>query len=203
MITLIPALLVATLRNPIHAILALLFVFFDLAILLFCLEAEFLAILLLIVYLGAIAVLFLFVVMMMNISTSAVYHPLPFEQYQKIVMIAAIFSVLFVVRNYHLSQIGFMRNLDLSRYPASQTGPDMYSNYGASFNLFHNIQYLGQVMYSYHFLAFFLTGLVLLVAMVGSIALTIYHSEEMKRQVIFEQLEHSYSKSLHLDNIRS
>jgi NADH-quinone oxidoreductase subunit J len=200
LIILIPALLVATLRNPIHAILALLLVFFDLAVLLFCLEAEFLALLLLIVYLGAIAVLFLFVVMMLNIS---VYnrHYMTLPQFGTIVMVASTICISCFIRNIHMSQLGFMRTLDLSPYPAFRDGPDIYSNYAASFNLFHNIQYLGQILYSYHFLAFFLVGLILLVAMVGSIALTIYHSEDMKRQSIFEQVEHSYSKSIRLDDV--
>jgi NADH-quinone oxidoreductase subunit J len=202
LVILVPALLVATLRNPIHAILALLLVFFDLAVLLFCLEAEFLALLLLIVYLGAIAVLFLFVVMMMNISAPN-YSRRPLPLLDKIVTLAGTLGVSSVIWKVNTSNFDLPRSFDFMLYSAVRNSSDVYGDYVASFNSFHNIQYLAQIMYSYNFLAFFLTGLVLLVAMVGSIALTIYHSEDMKRQLIFEQLEHSYSESLRLNNVRT
>ena len=196
-IILVPALLVVLLRNPIHSVLALIVVFFNLSILFLCMEVEFLALIFLIVYIGAIAVLFLFVVMMLNVA-----QPVRVGRSGVLGKYTLLFDVaIFLVIGALITNL--LRGPELiftfSTDPIFLANSDfLYSDYSNFIGHLHNIQYLAQALYTYNFFSFFLVALVLLVAMVGSIALTMHHRNDMRRQFIFEQVEQTYFRSIRL-----
>ena len=152
-LTIAPAIAVIFARNPVHSVLWLIVAFFNAAGLMLLVGAEFIAMLLVIVYVGAVAVLFLFVVMMLDIDfaqlRSGFTRNLPFG-----IIIAGVLAAEIVV-----AVLGWQARPTLSGHaiPAA-TQP--------------NIVALGQLLYSRYLFAFELAGLILLVAMVGAIVLT-------------------------------
>jgi len=140
-------------RNPVHSVLWLILAFFNAAGLILLLGAEFIAMLVVIVYVGAVAVLFLFVVMMLNVDfaslRSGFTRNLPFGLLVALVLLA---EAIVAVSAWHAGP-----TLSGHAIPAA-TQP--------------NIVALGQLLYSRYLLAFELAGLILLVAMVGAIVLT-------------------------------
>lgn len=160
---------VITARNPVHAVLFLILAFFNAAGLFILLGAEFVAMILVIVYVGAVAVLFLFVVMMLDISFSELrkggMRYIPFG-----LGIAAIILTEFV----------FI-------YGAWSFAPDIADNLAAPVAAhpdLANTQALGQVLYTDYVLPFQLAGLVLLVAMIGAIVLTHRTRPGVRRQKV-------------------
>ena len=142
-------------RNPVHSVLWLIVAFFNAAGLMLMTGAEFIAMLLVIVYVGAVAVLFLFVVMMLDIDfaslRSGFNRNLPFGLLIAIVLLAEIV-------------------IAVSAYRA---GPVFESAAGAPpANAIPNIEALGQLLYTRYLIPFELAGLILLVAMIGAIVLT-------------------------------
>ena len=152
-LTIAPAIAVIFARNPVHSVLWLIVAFFNAAGLMLLVGAEFIAMLVVIVYVGAVAVLFLFVVMMLDIDfaqlRSGFTRNLPFG-----IIIAGVLAAEIVV-----AVLGWQARPTLSGHeiPAA-TQP--------------NIVALGQLLYSRYLFAFELAGLILLVAMVGAIVLT-------------------------------
>lgn len=163
----VSALAVIMARNPVHSVLWLILAFFTSAGLLVLIGAEFLAMLLVVVYVGAVAVLFLFVVMMLDVDFvemkqgSLRYWPF-----------AALIGLVFIAE---IALAGF------SREGGSQATFD--SAPGAQ----SNVEAIGQVMYTDYVLLFQLAGLILLVAMIGAIVLTLRYRTGVKRQSIAEQ----------------
>lgn len=196
-IILFPALLVVLLRNPIHSVLALIVVFFNLSVLFLCMEVEFLALIFLIVYIGAIAVLFLFVVMMLNVA-----QPVRVGKSGLLGKYTLFFDIaIFVFIGATIASLlkGPELTFTFSTDPIFlDNSAFLYSDYSSIVGHLHNIQYLAQALYTYNFFSFFLVALVLLVAMVGSIALTMHHRSDMRRQFIFEQVEQTYFRSIRL-----
>ena len=155
-------------RNPVHAVLWLIFAFFNAAGLFILLGAEFLAMILVIVYVGAVAVLFLFVVMMLDVDFAALRAG--FMKHAPLgVLIGAIMLVelVFVYRNLRPSAVGQPAT------PAPTPGSALT-----------NTEAIGQVLYTKYVYLFEAAGLILLVAMVGAIVLTLRHKEGVKRQSI-------------------
>jgi NADH-quinone oxidoreductase subunit J len=140
-------------KNPVHAVLFLILAFFNAAGLFVLLGAEFLAMLLVVVYVGAVAVLFLFVVMMLDVDfaslRSGFTRNLPFGLLIALVLLA---EVIVAVSAWH-------------------AGPAL-SGHAIPAAVQPNIVALGQLLYSRYLFAFELAGLILLVAMVGAIVLT-------------------------------
>ena len=152
-LTIVPAIAVIFARNPVHSVLWLILAFFNAAGLMLLLGAEFIAMLVVIVYVGAVAVLFLFVVMMLDVDfaslRSGFTKNLPFG-----IILAAVLAVEIVVA-----------------FASSKGGPAFSSGkIGAATQ--PNIVALGQLLYSRYLLPFELAGLILLVAMIGAIVLT-------------------------------
>jgi NADH-quinone oxidoreductase subunit J len=151
--TIVPALAVIFARNPVHSVLWLILAFFNAAGLMLLLGAEFIAMLVVIVYVGAVAVLFLFVVMMLDIDfaqlRSGFTRNLPFGIIIALVLLAEIVVAMFA----HRSGPAFV-------HPeiAATSQP--------------NIVAIGQLLYSRYLFAFEIAGLILLVAMIGAIVLT-------------------------------
>jgi NADH-quinone oxidoreductase subunit J len=151
--TLIPALAVIFARNPVHSVLWLIVSFFNAAGLMLLVGAEFIAMLLVIVYVGAVAVLFLFVVMMLDIDfaqlRSGFTRNLPFGIIVAVVLLG---EIVVAVLAHKAGPV-----LAGQAIPAAQIP---------------NIVALGQLLYSRYLFAFEIAGLILLVAMIGAIVLT-------------------------------
>ncbi|MGH6987678.1 MAG: NADH-quinone oxidoreductase subunit J [Caulobacteraceae bacterium] len=173
--TLCAGLAVISARNPVHSVLALIAAFFAAAGLFVLLGAEFLAMILVIVYVGAVAVLFLFVVMMLDVDFSALRAG--FARYLPIGgAIAALLTVEMVIAAAAVAHGGA---------GAGSHGPQTFV--GAE----SNTRAIGQVLYTNYVYLFEAAGMVLLVAMIGAIVLTLKHRVGIKRQVIARQVARS------------
>jgi NADH-quinone oxidoreductase subunit J len=168
-LTIASALAVVFARNPVHSVLWLIVAFFNGAGLMLLLGAEFIAMLVVIVYVGAVAVLFLFVVMMLDIDfaslRSGFTRNLPFGIIIALVLLAEIVIAL------SARQAG--PALSGSTIPAATTP---------------NIVALGQLLYSRYLFAFELAGLILLVAMIGAIVLTHRSRRDTRPQKVSKQI---------------
>jgi NADH-quinone oxidoreductase subunit J len=165
-------------RNPIYSVLFLVLVFCNVAGLVILLGAEFLAFVFIVVYVGAIAVLFLFVVMMINFKmvevSGTLMSYLPLSAY----IIGIIAIELYLI----LSSEVFLGTAFVSY---------TYVDWVDVFFAKSNIESLGLVLYTHYVLLFFLSAVILLVAMIGSIVLTLLNRTNMKRQDIYEQVVRS------------
>ncbi len=163
-VLLFAAVRVITVRNPVHAALFLVLAFFTSAALWLLLEAEFLAIALVLVYVGAVMVLFLFVVMMLDINTAPLREG--FARYLPVGIAVAAVVVI---------EMGLVVGSDLfgpERYPLPPPHPADYSN----------TQELGSVLYTEYVYPFEIAAVILLVAIVAAISLTLRRREGTKHQ---------------------
>ena len=162
--TVLSGLMVIISRNPVHSVLFLILSFFNSAGLFVLLGAEFLAMLLVVVYVGAVAVLFLFVVMMLDINIDEMRQG--FKQHLPLGLIVGLVLIveLMLVFNHDVSHANIM---------ATQVTETR-----------SNTAMIGDVLYTEYLLNFQIAGLILLVAMIGAIALTMRHREGVKRQSI-------------------
>lgn len=170
-VLILSALLVITAKNPVHSVLFLILAFFNAAGLFVLLGAEFVAFILAIVYVGAVAVLFLFVVMMLDIS----FADLRRDSMQYIPLGLVIGAVLMV--EMAVMMFAWQSAETVSANIAAPQ-PDGISNTHA----------LGQVLYTHYVLPFQVSGLVLLVAMIGAIVLTLRVRGGVHRQKISDQV---------------
>ena len=172
-------------RNPVHSVLWLILAFLSSAGLFVLLGAEFLAMLLIIVYVGAVAVLFLFVVMMLDVDFSTLKAEmasyLPLALLIGVVLIMQL-SVAFGVWSY--------ADTALSSREALTNFTD------------HNTHAIGMILYDKYFILFQLAGLILLVSMIGAIVLTLRHRKNVKRQDILSQIYRDPNKSLEVIDVK-
>lgn len=167
------AIMVISARNPVHSVLFLILAFFNAAALFLLTGAEFLAMILLLVYVGAVAVLFLFVVMMLDVDFAELKQGAlqyaPVGALVGLILLAEL-VVVFVSTKFSpkLGEAGVLPIPD----PATHT----------------NTQALGDVLYTDYIFFFQIAGLVLLVAMIGAIVLTLRHKPNVKRQSIPDQV---------------
>jgi len=178
-ILLVSAVMVVSARNPVHAVLFLILAFFNAAALFLLAGAEFLAMILVIVYVGAVAVLFLFVVMMLDVNFAQLREGL--QRYAPVG--ATIGVVLFAELILILG--GWKIN------PASVT-LHMAPN---PTNL-NNTEALGRLVYTQYFLLFQTAGLILLVAMIGAIVLTLRDKKASRRQNIEVQTSRTMADTM-------
>ena len=173
-ILLLSSLMVISTKNPVHSVLFLILAFLNAAGIFVILHAEFLAMILIIVYVGAVAVLFLFVVMMLDFKTSLekdnILQYMPIGLLIGLVFIAELVIVLINTR------------LDLSNIQILSNPLDNFSDQS-------NTEAIGSILYTNYVLYFQLSGVILLVAMVGSIVLTLRDREGVKRQIVSEQID--------------
>ena len=173
LVTIASAVMVISVRNPVHAVLFLILAFFNAAGLFVLLGAEFIAMILVIVYVGAVAVLFLFVVMMLDVDFAELR-----AGFQKILPVGGLIGalllaeLLLVVSAWTIEPQGALRILE--RIPPAET--------------VSNAEAIGRVLYTKYVYYFQLSGLVLLIAMIGAIVLTLRHRESVKRQNIAVQV---------------
>ncbi len=165
------ATMVIVARNPVHAVLFLILTFFNAAGLFILLGAEFLAMLLVIVYVGAVAVLFLFVVMMIDVDFAELR-----AGFIKNAPIGLLVAGIVLAELIALFVTGAAGGLPTA-IPAAAPGAEAVTN----------TEQIGRVLYTKYVYFFQAAGLVLLVAMVGAIVLTLRHREGVKRQSIAAQ----------------
>ena len=186
LVAVLSALMVISARNPVHSVLFLILSFVNASGLFVLLGAEFLAMILVVVYVGAVAVLFLFVVMMLDINfvklREGFLQYLPFGALLGIVLIIEL-GILFLTKSFSENS--------LSRFVES---PVM--------NEVENTKLIGQVLYTNYFYLFQISGLILLVAMVGSITLTLRDRGQVKRQNISQQNYLNANDSIEKKNIK-
>ncbi len=183
-VLILSALMVITVRNPVHSVLFLILAFFNAAGLFVLLGAEFIALILVIVYVGAVAVLFLFVVMMLDIS----FADLRKGAMQFVPLGICVGGVLFseLVFVYAGWQIAPSHNMqDYKRIVQTNTVD------------------LGAVLYTDYFLPFQLAGLILFVAMVGAIVLTHRTRPGVRRQSVADQQRRRPEDVLEIQKIAS
>jgi NADH-quinone oxidoreductase subunit J len=173
--------------NPVNSVLFLVLSFISNSILLFLLQLEFLPLILIVVYVGAIAVLFLFVVMMLNIKLTT--QKSNFFKYFPVGSLTAIFW-----------GVGILSNLSYCFTVLRVEDESLYLYKEEFWFLFidniTNVEALGQILYSNLFLFFLIAGVVLLVAMIGSVVLTQQYNKRLRSQYIFRQLSRSSKKAL-------
>ena len=180
-VTCLSGLMVISSRNPVHSVLFLILAFFNAAGLFILLNAEFLAMLLVVVYVGAVAVLFLFVVMMLDINFSELREG--FQKYRPLGLVIGGILIAELLAT-------FFEYSDMSTSLPAQHGV-------------HNTRALGQVIYTDYIYLFQLAGLILLVAMVGAIALTLRRRSGVRRQVISEQNSRTRQETIRLAKVQS
>ncbi len=152
-------------RNPVHSVLWLILSFLSAAGLFVLLGAEFVAMLLIIVYVGAVAVLFLFVVMMLDVDFAELKAEM--ARYMPLALLIALVILMQFVMAFGVWET----NAAAEGLRAQVVDTDR-----------HNTEALGLILYDDYFLLFQLSGLILLVAMIGAIVLTLRHREDVKRQ---------------------
>ena len=173
-IALISSIMVISARNPVHSVLFLILAFFNAAGLLILMEMEFLSLIFIVVYVGAIAVLFLFVVMMLNVKISEVEDEV--LQYLPVggtIGLIFLFLIFFIIEGDFVSFNGQANSI--------------YLDWFQQVDVVSNIETLGQVLYTDYLVYFLLAGVILLVAMVGAIVLTMSTRTSLRRQLIFQQ----------------
>jgi NADH-quinone oxidoreductase subunit J len=163
------AVAVISVRNPVHAVLFLVLCFFNVAGLFLLLGAEFLAFILLLVYVGAVAVLFLFVVMMLDINIRT-----PRQEFKRYLPVGG--AVAFVL----LAQLVLI----VSAWAVS---PRALTTQASSQGAIENTRALGKVLFTDYFYPFQISGLVLLLAMMGAIVLTLRDRKDARRQKVCRQ----------------
>jgi NADH-quinone oxidoreductase subunit J len=173
--------MVVAARNPVHSVLFLILAFFNTAGLFILIGAEFLAMILVIVYVGAVAVLFLFVVMMLGIDfvelRSGFVRYLPIGGLVGLVLLA---ELILVSVSWAVTPAGTVAGA------AAPAGAAALSNTRA----------LGDILYTRYVFAFQAAGLILLVAMIGAIMLTLRHRTDVRRQSIAAQLARTRAQSV-------
>ena len=186
-ITLLSAIMVISSRNPVHSVLFLILSFCGSSGLLILLEAEFMAMIFIVVYVGAIAVLFLFVVMMLNIKISEVID----EIYQYL-PVGGLIGIIFLLEVFIIVDNDFVPLLSDGNMPSA------YVDWSGRIDNVTNLSSLGQVLYTHYALAFLMAGIILLVAMIGAIVLTMQIRTTVRRQHIFQQVSRDADNAIYL-----
>ena len=182
------ALMVIASRNPVHSVLFLILSFFNAAALFLIAGAEFLAMILVIVYVGAVAVLFLFVVMMLDVDFAALRQG--FARYMPIgLVVAAILAAEMVLVSTSVAGGG-----------AAKASPGPMASGGLAVT---NAEAIGRVLYTNYVYFFQAAGMVLLVAMIGAIVLTLRHKPGVKRQNIADQVARTKETAMEVRKVQS
>ena len=172
-------------RNPVHSVLWLSLAFLSSAGLFVLLGAEFVAMLLIIVYVGAVAVLFLFVVMMLDVDFAELKAEM--ARYMPLALLIGL-----VILMQFVMAFGAWESNAAAEGLRTQVTDTSVSNTAA----------LGLILYDEYFLLFQLAGLILLVAMIGAIVLTLRHRVDVKRQNVIDQMMRDPATAMELKDIK-
>jgi NADH-quinone oxidoreductase subunit J len=183
--TVLAGLFVVVSRNPVHSVLWLILAFLSNAGLFVLIGAEFVAMLLVIVYVGAVAVLFLFVVMMLDVD----FAELKAEMAKYMPLALLIGLILLMQLGMAFGSWEISAGAEAARVAPA---PEDVQNTAA----------LGLLLYDKYFLLFQLAGLILLVAMIGAIVLTLRHRTDVKRQNVLHQMWRDPAKAMELKDVK-
>ncbi len=172
-------------RNPVHSVLWLILSFISAAGLFVLLGAEFVAMLLVIVYVGAVAVLFLFVVMMLDVDFAELKAEM--AKYMPLALLIGMILLMQFGLAYGVWETS--DGAEAARAAVSVEGVE-------------NTAALGLLLYDKYFLLFQLAGLILLVAMIGAIVLTLRHRQDIKRQNVLHQMWRDPAKAMELKDVK-
>jgi len=173
-------------RNPVHSVLYLILAFFSSAGLMVLLGAEFVAMLLVIVYVGAVAVLFLFVVMMLDVDFTELRQGLA-----EYLPLGGLIGLSLLV------ELGLV----IGRWAIAGSAPEARAAAAPAPAEIHNVEALGRIIYDDYIYVFQAAGLILLVAMIGAIVLTLYHRPDAKRQDVLEQIYRDPATAVELRDV--
>ena len=180
------AFMVIAVKNPVHAVLFLILAFFNAAGLFVELGAEFLAMILVVVYVGAVLVLFLFVVMMLDVDFAELR-----AGFLKYLPIGATIGILLLVELILI-------------LTAWVTAPEITAQAPTPpISQISNTAALGQILYTKYVYLFEAAGMILLVAMIGAIVLTLQHKRDIKRQAIARQVERTRERSVEVVEVET
>ncbi|AGF74563.1 NADH dehydrogenase subunit J [Bartonella australis AUST/NH1] len=187
-IMLASAVAVVSARNPVHSVLFLILTFFNAAILFLLVGAEFLGLILLVVYVGAVAVLFLFVVMMLDVDFAELKSgALRYAPIAAVVGSIIAVELIFIFVGSDFSS-AFKTHI-------TQPMPDLTQR--------TNTQALGDILYTDYIFYFQIAGMILLVAMIGAIVLTLRHKSGVKRQLISVQVARTAENAIEIKKVES
>ncbi len=186
-VAIIAGLLVVTARNPVHSVLWLILAFFSAAGMFVLMGAEFVAMLMIIVYVGAVAVLFLFVVMMLDVDFVELKQGLA-----NYLPMGALIAVILLLE----------LSLVIGNWVISDQAPAMRAAETPIPSDVHNTAALGQIIYTDYVFLFQTAGLILFVAMIGAIVLTLRHRENIKRQDITKQIWRTREEAVELKDVK-
>jgi NADH-quinone oxidoreductase subunit J len=187
-VTIASGIMVISARNPVHAVLFLILAFFNAAGLFILLSAEFIAMILVIVYVGAVAVLFLFVVMMLDVDFAELRGG-----YAKYLPVGGLIGGIL------LAQLLLVMSAWTFAPPGSLQITEPIPTAGG----ITNTEAIGQVLYTKYIYFFQMAGMVLLVAMIGAIVLTLRHREGVKRQNVAEQVARDPAKAIEIKQVET
>lgn len=192
--TLISGILVIQARNPIYSVIFLILVFFNASGLLVLLGLDFFAMIFLVVYVGAIAVLFLFVVMMLNIKLAEINEKkLRYLPVGGVLGLLFLFEVLILLDNDLIPLLSY--NIT-NQFFETQFAQLQLFDWASELSTSHAINALGNIIYTYYFYFFLMASIILLVAMIGAIVLTMQKNVRVKRQQIFLQNTRDFTKTI-------
>ncbi|MEF3047496.1 NADH-quinone oxidoreductase subunit J [Pseudotabrizicola sp. L79] len=186
-VTVTAGLMVTISRNPVHSVLWLILTFLSSAGLFVLLGAEFVAMLLIIVYVGAVAVLFLFVVMMLDIDFAELKGEM--ARYMPLGLLIGVVLIMQLSLG-----VGAWVQADGALGLRQAVAPDA--------SQVENTKAIGLVLYDKYLLLFQLSGLILLVAMIGAILLTLRHRKDVKRQNVMQQMWRDPAKAMELKDVK-
>ena len=187
-ITIAAAFMVIATRNPVHSVLFLILAFFNSAGLFVLMGAEFLAMILVVVYVGAVAVLFLFVVMMLDIDFAELRQGmLQYLPVGGLIGLILLVELIFVVGSWALSPEVVATVAEKAPALGDVT----------------NTEAIGRILYTKYVYLFQAAGIILLIAMVGAIVLTLRHKEGVKRQNISEQVARNPATAIEIRKVKS
>lgn len=183
-------------KNPVHSVLFLILVFCNASGLLLLLGLEFFAMMFLVVYVGAIAVLFLFVVMMLNVSQNAIQ-----ENSLRYFPVGGLIGLIFFLEIF----LGIANDLlPFLSFPASSVSESLtqdflrFASWAQTSSQLENLEAIGHILYTDYVVQFMMSSLILLVAMIGAIVLTLQKKDYVKRQEVFDQNRRDFTRTIQL-----
>ncbi|MES2144080.1 MAG: NADH-quinone oxidoreductase subunit J [Pseudomonadota bacterium] len=186
-VTVAAGLMVTVSRNPVHSVLWLILAFLSTSGLFVLLGAEFVAMLLVIVYVGAVAVLFLFVVMMLDIDFAELKGEM--ARYMPLGLLIGVILLMQIAIGVGVWKVA--PEAEALRQAVTPAIPDV-----------ENTRALGMLVYDKYILLFQLAGMILLVAMIGAILLTLRHRRDIKRQNVLHQMWRDPAKAMELVDVK-
>ncbi len=189
-IAIISAIMVTASKNTVHSVFFLILDFISISCLFIMIGAEFLGMIMLIVYVGAVAVLFLFVVMMLNVSQ------------QKNQWFSSAFSSKHIPIGLIISTVIFFELIIV--IGGWKYKPELSNNLNDSVNAgISNTHSLGQILYTDYIHIFQISGMILLIAMIGAIVLTFRQRSGVKKQSYLKQISRERSESIEIKNVET